>query len=136
GYDHAELGRRLEELVDRGCRVDHLLEVVEHQQYRLVTKLILERIQDRTIDALADVEGAGDLRRDQRRIRDGGKLHEEDAVGVVGEAFGRHLERKPRLAGTARTGQRHQPSFVDEGAHLTDLAISAHEARQLYRQVV
>jgi hypothetical protein len=48
----------------------------------------------------------------------------------------RELQRQPRLAGTARTGQRQQPGVREQLAGVLDLLLAPDEARQLRRQVV
>ena len=136
GDEHVELRSRAEQLGDERRRTGHLLEVVEHQQHGLVTQVILERLQQRAVRRLADPQGGSDGRRHQALVGDGSQLDEEDAIGVLTQAFGGHLQRQSGLAGATRAGERDQAGRVDQLAHRGDLRVPAHEARQLQRQVV
>jgi len=58
-----------------------------------------------------------------------------DAVLVLVDDLRGRLDRHPRLAGTARSGERQEPRLAvsQERDHLSELLLAAHERRRLNR---
>jgi hypothetical protein len=77
-----------------------------------------------------------DRGRDQAWVADRLERDEPDAVGEPLRDVGSQLQRQPRLAGPARSGQRQEPGGPEQLARLGQLRLAADEARQLRRQVV
>jgi DNA gyrase/topoisomerase IV subunit A len=80
----------------------------------------------------------GDGRWDQRRVGDGGKRHEGDAVREVVEQVGGDPEAKARLADAASADEREEAHVValQLAPHGRRFASAADERGQLGRQVV
>ena len=99
-----------QELGDDRAGVDDLLEVVEDEQHVARRRSSSASASMAGRAALsASAERPGDRRGDEGRVADGVEGDEPDAVGeVVGGGRG-DLERQPRLAGAARSGQGQQP---------------------------
>ena len=116
--------------------VEHLLEVVEHEQHPLAREPFGEDIGGRAPGRLGDPDRGGEARRHERRFADRLERHEEHAVGEVLRGVRRDLERQAGLAGPARAGQRDEPVGSEEPARLLELALAADERRQLGREVV
>jgi hypothetical protein len=68
-----------------------------------------------------------DLLRHLLRVPHRGEVDQPHPVGERRSGTGRDLQRKPRLAHTAGTGERHQAGCLQQCADLADLAPPAHE---------
>ena len=136
GDDDLDRGCGPQQVGDDRCGRDDLLEVVEHEQHRLVAQPVGERIGDRPGGPLRDADRAGDPGGDQHRVADRLERYEEDAVREVVRDAGGELERQSRLARAARPGQRQQPGRAEQGRRLGQLGVATDEGRQLGRQVV
>ena len=65
----------------------------------------------------------GDRRRDERGVAERGETDPEDPCLVGGDEHGGGLERKPRLAGAAGTGERDEArTALDQREHVGELA--------------
>ena len=104
-----------------------LLQVVEQQQHPLLIDVRGETV--------LGADRLGDGRFDEARLVDGGQRHPEHAAAEVVDALGRRLEGKPRLAGAACPGQRHDPGAVDQPGDLDQLRGPTDERAGLRRQV-
>ena len=106
-----QVGAGLEQLRELGRRLDHLLEVVEQQQEL----------------ALGDVLGEAVLRPERLRDRLGhergvaqrGQADPEDTRLERGHELGGDLQREPRLARAARTGERDEARAVPKQTRAT-----------------
>ena len=119
GQQAAELGRG----------VEHLLEVVDHEQDRVPR-------QHRGRLALARAERLGDLGRDQRRVLEARQRDEPGAVGELRREPVRELEREVRLADPARAGQREQPDVrvAQQLGRGRQVVLAAEQRRRRERQ--
>ena len=97
-------------MVELGSDGDNLLEVVEHEQRRVVGEVLDQDIEWRpcALDHCSDRRD--DPGQHQLRNVDRGERHEHGPRRrrSLLQRFG-HGDRQPRLADAARTGQRHEP---------------------------
>ena len=108
--------------------VDYLLEVVQQQQQLPFPDVLME--------PLPRPERLRDRRKHQVGVAQPRQLDPEDAGLEVGHQLPGHLDREPRLARAARTGQRDQarPALEQRG-QLLDLAFAPDERAGRARQV-
>ena len=95
-------GRGREQAADVGRRVEHLLEVVEHEQQRAVRERAGQPVEHAAVGAVGEPERAGERREDVPGVADRGERDEPRAVGELRRQPARELEREPRLADAAR----------------------------------
>ena len=101
-------GQAAEQVGHERRRLDHLLEVVQHQQGALVAQERRQPPVERLVAGLAHAEGLGDGGGDQVGVGDRGEGDEPDAVRErVGNRRG-DLEGEAGLADAAGAGQRQQ----------------------------
>ena len=133
GREELHGARRRERLREQRGGVEHLLEVVDHEEELLLGEVRRELLPGRLVDA----ERLRDLRQDELGIGDRRERHEEDAVREVLDQLGRRLQREPGLPGAARPGQRDRADVgpAQELDHLGDLAVAPDERRRLHGQV-
>ena len=102
-------GTRREQPGDERCRPEHVLEVIQHQQQMLAG----QKPRDRLICGLAserdDLQGVDHRRGNILRSLKGRQRHELRTVREVGFDGSADLEREPRLAHAAGSGEREQP---------------------------
>ena len=91
----------LDEIGERGRRVDHLLEVVEDEEHLALADVVGE--------VVLRTERLRDLVGDQGGVADRCKLDPEGAGLVIAHQLRGSLDRQACLAGTARPGERHEP---------------------------
>ncbi len=108
GDEELQLRRGREQLAERGCRLDEVLEVVEDEQQPLLGEEVLEALSDRGRAALPESERLRDRGQDERGIGDRRQRDEEHALGEVLDELGGSLQREPGLARAARPGERQQ----------------------------
>ena len=78
----------------------------------------------------------GDGGRHLGGITEGGQLRQPHAVGVLAGPAGGGVQRQPRLAAAARSGQRDQAGAFGQRGQFGQLGVAWYEAGQLDRQVV
>ena len=105
---HVQSGRRLEQLADPRRRVDDLLEVVEHEQRLAIGQVAGEAVERCRPRRFHEREARRDRRDDQLRIADRVEGDEPRAILELAGHPSRELDRQPRLARAAGTGQRDQ----------------------------
>ncbi len=118
--------------------LDHLLEVVQHQQRALRSEQRLEPEGKRRIARLAHAQGLGDGGSDQGGVGDRGEGDERDAMGeLVVQVLG-HLQREARLAHAGGAGQREEADVgtTQQGDDRGDLALPSDERGQREREIV
>ena len=109
---HVQLRDTPEQVGDHAGRLQHLLEVVQHDEQLLVAQIGLEPFQQRLSGSFLEAKGGSNRGHDQRRISDWRKVNKEDAVGKGIEELGRDLERQAGLADAAGSRQRDQSHIV------------------------
>ena len=116
----------------------HLLEIVEHEQQRLVPHVIAEQFLDRALPFFAEMQSLRDGRSDQVKIRDCGQGHEANSVGKLFDVFAGDVHRQARLSTTAGAGHRHKPDarIEEQGAQFGGLRVAPYERCFLCRNVV
>ena len=134
--DHAKLVGCIEQASQVDGRVEHLLEVVEDEQHRLLAERGdhgLDRVPSRRLARAEGVRHRGD---DEGRIGDGREV-DEDGPNLGGDSA-RRRERKPRLPGPAGSGERHEPDLRarQEAGQGYDLELAADERRRVGRELV
>ena len=139
GHEHLEGGAGVQQLLDDGGGLGHLLEVVHHEERRAApAKVLRDGFHQRRDRRFRERRATGATAEcDKARVRNRCEVDERHAVEVVDDLF-RHLDRQPCLSGAARPRQRHQPDLGVE-QHLLDageLGGAADERRVLGRQVV
>src|SRR5439155_18875679 len=97
----------LEEPTEQGHRVEELLQVVKHEEESEVPQVRLEGLHDGTRRLFAYADRLSDRCRDEARIGERRKVDEEDACRELRSQFLGDAKAQSRLAGAARTGQRH-----------------------------
>ena len=84
--------------------VDHLLEIVEHQQHAALADHGAERVERRAAVRLGDLQRDADRRHHLGRRRDRGERDERRAAGILGRHAAEELDREARLAGATVSG--------------------------------
>jgi hypothetical protein len=132
-----ELGGNREELGDeRRTGLDNLLEVVEHQQQRAMLDEVPHALLKVAVVLLADPERNGGGCSHGWAIPGVLEGHEVRPVGEVGQEVVRGRERKPGLAGSARSRECYEPSFADEVDDSSELGGSADQRCRRQGQIV
>ena len=133
GDEQRHPGRVAEEVGEIACCVEHLLEVVEHEQDALLAEIAEQRLASGLVDPQSLRRG-GD---NERRIEDRSQRHEEDAAGERLDQLGRDLERETRFSCSTRSRQRDDACIgsTDELTQLLDLSLATEERRRLSRKV-
>ena len=125
--DHPATRRAGEQLGDRASCLDHLLEVVKHEQQGSPAQ-IHRQIRD-------VAERRRDRRRYQPRLADHGERNPPHAVRIaVGEAR-RERQPEPGLARPTGSGQGDQPARISERHQLGKFALAADEGCRLHGQM-
>jgi len=101
---------RLDQIRDT---VHNVLAVVEHQQPDPALQRGGNRVTHALSGLLFDTRNCRDRIGHRRRIGDCGEFEKPDIVGKFIDEARRDLQRQPRLADPADTGQRHQPMSLD-----------------------
>ena len=116
--------------------LEHLLEVVDHQQELPVAQVRLQLLQGRPVAPLGDVERRGERRGHQRRVAHGGQGDEGRAVGERRLEGARHRQRQARLADAAGPPQGDEPDAraLQQLADGGGLALAADQRGQRRRQ--
>ena len=117
-------GACAEKSSDVGCRLDHLLEVVEDQQRPPRGQILAQDAADRPPGLVRHAEGRRDRGEDERRIAQRIEGDEPGAVGVAVRELARRLDREPGLAGPAGTDRASPSLALEQIAHLRDLIAS------------
>ena len=136
GHEHPHARAAGEQLAQHPDPGSELLEVVEHQQQLAIAQIPLQPLRRGQIRLLGEPERLADRRRDQPRIGDIRKPDKPCPVAVLLGARLRRPQREPRLAATARAGQRHQPPAraPEQRGDLGKLASAAEERRRRDRE--
>jgi hypothetical protein len=104
GGDHPQRRAARRERRDVEGSVEHLLEVVEHQQHGPVADHRGERLERRAPERLGDVERGGDRGHHLGRRGHGGERDERRAARVRVREPAVQLDREARLTGAAVAG--------------------------------
>ena len=114
-------------LRDVAAHVEQMLAIVEHDDELALRQERREAMQ-RVVDRLIDQSDRGRDRIQRAHII--GHRREIDETRAIRERraeSGCHLDRQPRLATSAHTGERDHPVFAHEPAQLVDFGFTAHE---------
>src|ERR1700731_1063446 len=110
--------------------------VVEHYQHPTLADKPDERVDRRTAGLVGQTEGAGYRDGPHCRIGNRRKVDIAHAVAEFGRDPARDLDGETRLAGTACTGQRHEPVVAQQLSHLGNVRAATDKAGQLRRKVM
>ena len=132
---HQELHRRrgCGDLGHERCRLEEVLEVVEHEQELPVAQVPAKILSELLAARPLNVKDPCDGRQDELGIRKRREPDEENAVGEVVQQVGRNLQGQPRLARSSGAGQGEHSDvgLLQHSGHLTHLALAADERRRL-----
>ena len=134
-HQDVQPGRRLEQLHDPRRRIDHMLEVVKHEEHLAIGQVASQALGRCRARVLHEREARRDGRRDQAGIRDRIERHQPRAVLELAGRSSGELDRQPRLARAARPGQRDEALLAHERAKLDEVRHAPDEARDRVRQV-
>ncbi len=131
------LGPGMEERVRelRAC-LQQVLAIVENDQHLPVPYEPRQRFADGTSGLLLHPHYGCDGLRHESRIGERCELDQPHAVREIVHQPPSDLQRQPRLADAADTGERHQPVLREQLRNVLDLALAADERRQGLGQVV
>ena len=91
-------GHALQERLDHlGGRIEYLLAVVDDEQRVELVQMFGQSVDQRTAELFAQAEHAGHRLGDVAAVRNGGELHEPDAVGMDVELVRRGVQREAGL---------------------------------------
>jgi hypothetical protein len=119
-----------------GAGVYQVLAVVEEQEQALVPQVVDEHLVQGASRLLMDAQRGSHGLLDEGRIGQGRQLHQPGAPGKVVEQIGSHLQRQAGLARAARPGEGQQARRREQALDFGHLALAAHKAGELDRQVV
>ena len=138
GDQHFQAWRSAQELAEQWRGIDHLLEVVQHQQHLFPAQVVFELFLQLAAGGFAYVEGLGDRLQHQRRIAQRRQGDEKHPLLEFIHHVGGGLQGEAGLAGAADPGQGQQAHlgvgqlFLD-GANLV---LATDEGGGLRRQIV
>ena len=129
GDEERQAGCTREQLGEHRRRVEHLLEVVEHEQRPPAAQRGDQRLERSAFRPLDQAERAGDRGRDEVGVADRSELDEHHATGELSVEARCGLEREPRLSrsGRARQGQEAHICRAQQRADLPLLPAPADE---------
>jgi hypothetical protein len=119
-----------------GARLHEMLAVVEEEQELHRAQLVEEPGERSDIGPVEESERSGDRGRQERRIRQRDQVDEPDTAAPGAHLARRDLQRQPRLARAAHTGQRDQALLPQQPLEVRELAAAADEARHRCGKVV
>jgi hypothetical protein len=128
--DFQQRTRREESGDDSRC-LDHLLEIVEHEQRSLVAQDSLESTDQWRASRFRHPKRLGDHRRDEGWIADRGKLDKDEAVlKVIGHGV-RCVQGEAGLPDAARAGERQEWNILatQQVANLRELTLPPDQRR-------
>ena len=130
-------GVRLQQLGEhRRALRKQLLEIVEHEQHLLVTKMLVHRVERKLVAADRNADRLGDRGRHELGIANRRKSDKVNAVRKTLDRLGRDLQAEAGLAYPARPREREQSRALEQIPGLRHLLLAADEAGELCRQVV
>ena len=143
GDEDRQAGRGGEQLGDDRGGLEHVLEVVEHQQQPPLPQVVDHGVAQRPLALLPHPQRRRDGRGHEGRVGQRRQVDEPDPVGEGVEQLGRRLQRQARLADAARPGQRQQPgpragsvrSRAEQRRRPRQLVSPTEERRRLGREV-
>ena len=132
GGEDLEPRRGRQQLGRERCRLEQVLEVVEHEEQLAIGEEGLECILARLPAALLQRERLGDRVRHDLRLGHGRQRREPRPVGELAGHGACHLEREARLARAARAGEGQQAhaGAEDQRPDLLELPAAADERGQ------
>ena len=121
---------------DLRCRLQHMLDVVEHQQQLPLAERLSQPRTRRIVAPVGEAERRGDGREDHGGIAQRRQVHEGHAVGEGGRhPFGRR-DGQPGLAHAAGAaeGQQSYPSPLQQVRNRRDVVLAPDQSREWARQ--
>jgi len=135
GRQHRQPGAAGQQLLQVPGHLQHLLQVVQHQQPAAVAQLLGQRLQQRACPPKLGPHRPGDAGQDQLGLCNRRQRHEHHpGVEAATHALG-YGQGQPGLADPTRPVEGDQPGPVEEAGDLGDLLLPAHERGELHRQV-
>ena len=136
--DHGAQARcRRQQVGDQRRGVEHVLEVVEHEEHLAIGEVVAEDRRVAAAGLLAQGEGAGDGGGDEVGFPRGGQEHREGAIGLIRQQVRRKAHREARLARASGSGEGEQPGPVlgQDRPGGGQLALAADQLGRLGRQI-
>jgi hypothetical protein len=137
GHDHLHARPRRQELPDDRSGIEHLLEVVQDQQRRLVAKEPCHDLSRWLATNVPQPQLAGDRLDDQMRVGDRRQVDEPDTVVEFVDDARPELDGQACLPNTGRTGEREESDVgaYQLSASRRQIALAADDWVRLRRQV-
>ena len=128
---------RNEQIAQRRCRLEQVLEVVEHEQRLLVVQELGQHVCERLRAGFGDAEGLRHRRQHELSVRYPDEPDHENAVGELLDQLRAGLEREPRLPRPGGPGQRDQPHLLlaHQARDRRELVLAPDQRRRLNGQV-
>jgi len=135
--DHLQAAAPREEVPDQWPRCRHLLEVIEDDEYPLLTEERDQRLVCRRASDLAQTERVRDCHGDERRIVDRGERDEEETVREIMQEMGGDFGGEPRLADATRPRDGQQPNILlpEQRGCAADRRHAANERRERHEEI-
>jgi hypothetical protein len=132
-----QMWTRPEQLCDLANGVEHVLDVVEHEErVSRAQEADQQRLGISTAGRRGDVEGGHDGQHHVARVPHSGQGHVECAIAKRGAESHRKMVREARLAGAPGTGERDQAGVrtSQQLGHELHLRVSTDELPPLHRR--
>ncbi len=133
-----QAGRRTQQgFGELGADRDQMLAVVQEYQQGFGPQVVHERLQKGATGLLPHAKRHRDRLGNERRIGQGSQLDMPHPGGksVLDVRVRRQLQRQPRLARSARPGEREQAMRQEQRLHFRQLALAPDKTGELDRQV-
>ena len=136
-HDDLHEWRGVEQVAHAPCRVQQLLEVVEHEQDVLSCEVFVNGVLQLPVAGLVQAERLGDGRQQQRGLRDGLQGDEPHAVPEQLDGLRGSVESKSGLARAAGARECYEPHVVvfEQRVERLELGAPPDQRRRLRRKV-
>ena len=121
GDEQRQAGCTGEQLGERRCGFEHVLEVVQHERRTSAAQVGDQRLERLPAGPFVEIERAADRPGDEVRVADRRELDEHHSARKLRVQAGGRFDREPRLPRAARAGQAEE-SHVRVAQQRSDLA--------------
>jgi len=118
-----------------GACVHEMFAVIQNQQQTFRLERFDQRLQERTLGLFVNRKRLADRLSDEFRIGERTQFHLPDAIGVFVAQPRSNLDGLTCLARTANSGERQQPSMLQQLLNFFNLVFTSDEAGNLLRKV-
>ncbi len=137
GSDHDDIRAAPSQLLgETGCRFEHLLTVVQHNQSGLVREVVQHYLLEAASPHLRKVQDRRHSAGDASPVRGGGELDQPGTVVEVVHDVKGDLHRKAGFANPSSSDDRHESGLTDQRGQRGPLLGTADEAGPVEWQVV